>query len=239
MLIDLPQAGGFGFFFQVAHSSGVLHELDESAFLVEGDDSVGFEPYFDILPPADLLYHRYQLHSHVLLPQIVPRFYNERSDPVRAKTTVGRIFGYPLALDLPLGPEVRLREDQTLLLLFFAVGLSALTAVLGLDQILVADGLVDYFEGDPLLGGKGETMRVSNPHSHIRGMLDGQQHSLKFRILPIKFIVQLLQPLPQIIISILLDNLLKFIRDVKQSVVVIIDTDSIIKFSLLIPHDLR
>ena len=173
----------------------------------------------------------------MLLPQIIPRFYYERPDPVRRTATVRRIFRYLLALYFPFSPEIRLREDQTLLLVFVAIGLSALViAVLRLNQILIADSLVDYLEGDPLLGGKGKTMRASNSHSHIRRMLDRQQHSSKFRILPIKFIMQLLQPLPQIIVSILFAHLLKFIRNMKQTVVVIIDTDSIIKFSLLVPH---
>jgi len=79
-------------------------------------------------------------------------------------------------------------------------------------------------------------VRGGHPNRHIRRVLDGKKHSPEFRVLAIEFTMQLPQSLPQIPVSLLFADLLEFVRDVEQTVIVIIDTDSVVQFPLLVPH---
>ena len=60
-----------GHLLEVAYGFGVVDELDEAAVGTVGDYRVGFHPYFYVLFLEDFVYEGYQLHCHVLLPEVV------------------------------------------------------------------------------------------------------------------------------------------------------------------------
>lgn len=94
------------FFLQVTHSSGIIHELDKPAVVIKRDDVVRSDPELQILFNCDFVNESDQLHGHVLLSQIVPRFYHKGTNPVTGNVTVRRMELDFVKMLLPLNSEI-------------------------------------------------------------------------------------------------------------------------------------
>jgi hypothetical protein len=71
LLVDFLERSRPGTLLEVTHGFGVLHELYETAVLIERNHAVGSQPNLYVFLEADGPYHSNEFHSHMFLPEVI------------------------------------------------------------------------------------------------------------------------------------------------------------------------
>jgi hypothetical protein len=164
LLVDVFQRLFAWFFLQVTHSSGIIHELNKPAVIIKRDDVVRSDPELQVFLNCDFVDESDQLHCHVLLSQIVSRFYHKGTNPVTRNVAVRWMKLDLVKMLFPLNSEIGFWQNQRLFFLSFLYLLSSLIPLLQLSRILKTDGFKNQLEWDSFFRRECEALIFNDSH---------------------------------------------------------------------------
>ena len=195
--VDVVEAAFVANLFEVANGAGVVDELDQSAVAGVGHDVVGPHPDLDVFLFEDIPEEGDQLHSHVLLPQIVTGLHHEALDLVTLDVAVDGLLGDAFLGQSPLLPEIAGRQNKSSLRYFLGFLFELwLLAFLQLEGILKTDRLEHQLEGHSFLGAEGEAVVDGDAGRYTRLVADREGDAVQ--VLPL-FVEELIADLAHVL----------------------------------------